>query len=34
MTGTGDTAHWLRALALLPENPDSIPGAHMADCNL
>lgn len=34
MNGTGDRAHWLKALAILPEGPDLIPGTYMVDYNL
>jgi hypothetical protein len=34
MDGAGMTAQWLRALAVLPEDPgDSIASTHMAVCN-
>ena len=31
--GAGEMVHWLRVLAALPEDPDSVLSTHMAACN-
>jgi hypothetical protein len=33
MPGPGETIQWLRALVALPEDPGSIPSAHMVAHN-